>query len=215
MTPFFVRAEDVSKTFNRKIIFQGISFELSRGASLAVTGRNGSGKSTLVKIIAGVLSPTGGSVTMLEDGKALEEAQRKEHLGLVSPYLQLYDEFTALENIEILSRIRGVADPDRDRVRALLTLFALWDRRKDWLRVYSSGMKQRLKYVFALVHRPTVLILDEPSANLDADGVSAVRHMVQEQKERGILIVATNDAEEAKWCDTALHLGSAMSGRKG
>jgi len=215
MTPFLVRADSVSRTFDRKIIFQGLSFELARGASLAITGRNGSGKSTLVKIIAGVLSPTSGSVSLLENGKALEEAERKGHLGLVSPYLQLYDEFTALENIEILSRIRGLGDPDGDRVRALLTLFALWDRRKDWLRIYSSGMKQRLKYVFALVHRPSVLILDEPSANLDSDGVSAVRHIIQEQMERGILIVATNDAGEAKWCKSVLHLEAALGSRKG
>jgi len=214
MTPFLVRADNVSKTFNRRVIFQGLSFELARGASLAITGRNGSGKSTLVKIIAGVLSPTSGSVSLLQDGKALEEARRREHLGLVSPYLQLYDEFTALENIEILSRIRGLGEPDGDRVRALLTLFGLWDRRKDWLRVYSSGMKQRLKYVFALVHRPTVLILDEPSANLDSDGVSAVRHIIQEQVERGILIVATNDAGESKWCQGGLHLDSALGSRK-
>ena len=127
----------------------------------------------------------------------------------------MYDEFTALENIEILSRIRGVARSDHDRVRALLTLFGLWERRNDWLRVYSSGMKQRLKYVFALVHRPTVLILDEPSANLDADGIAAVRHILTEQKQTGILIVATNDADEAKWCDSALHLGGAQGGRKG
>jgi len=215
MTPFVVRADDVGKTFNRKIIFQGLSFELARGGSLAITGRNGSGKSTLIKIIAGVLSPTSGSVSILANGKALDEAERKEHLGLVSPYLQLYDEFTALENIEILSRIRGVAGVDHDRVRMLLTLFGLWERRNDWLRVYSSGMKQRLKYVFALVHRPTVLILDEPSANLDADGISAVRHILREQTEQGILIVATNDAAEAKWCDSALHLENSARGPKG
>lgn len=215
MTPFVVRAENVGKTFNRKIIFQGLSFEVGRSGSLAITGRNGSGKSTLIKIIAGVLSPTSGSVSMLSNGTSLEESDRKEHLGLVSPYLQLYDEFTALENIEILSRIRGVGRVDEDRVRSLLTLFSLWDRRNDWLRVYSSGMKQRLKYVFALVHRPTVLILDEPTANLDADGVSAVRHILQEQREQGILIVATNDAAEAKWCDNALHLDGAAGGRKG
>ena len=215
MTPFVVRADNVGKTFNRRIIFESLSFELARGGSLAITGRNGSGKSTLVKIIAGVLSPSNGSVSIAQDGKLLEEARRKEHLGLVSPYLQLYDEFTALENIEILSRIRGVARSDHDRVRALLTLFGLWERRNDWLRVYSSGMKQRLKYVFALVHRPTVLILDEPSANLDADGIAAVRHILTEQKQTGILIVATNDADEAKWCDSALHLGGAQGGRKG
>lgn len=215
MTPFLVRAEKVGKSFNRKVIFQDLSFELARGGSLAITGRNGSGKSTLVKIIAGVLSPTSGSVSILEGGKPLEEAQRKGHLGLVSPYLQLYDEFTAGENIELLSRIRGIRQPDLDRARTLLTLFGLWERRNDWLRVYSSGMKQRLKYVFALVHRPTVLILDEPSANLDADGVSAVRHVVQEQKERGILIVATNDSGEAKWCGGALHLEGTSGSRRG
>jgi heme exporter protein A len=208
MTQFLLRAQDVGKTFNRKIVFQNVSFELERGGSLAITGRNGSGKSTLVKIIAGVLSPTSGQVTIENDGKALEETGRKEHLGLVTPYLQLYDEFTAMENIEILSRIRGVKQPDPQGVHSLLSLFGLWERRNDWLRVYSSGMKQRLKYVFALVHDPTLLILDEPTANLDSDGVSAVKQIVEEQKKRGVLIVATNDAQEATWCDADLHLGT-------
>ncbi|MBE0556430.1 MAG: ABC transporter ATP-binding protein [Proteobacteria bacterium] len=207
MTPFTVRAQNIGKTFNRKVIFQDVSFELGRGASLAITGRNGSGKSTLVKIVAGVLSPTKGTLLIENEGHPMEESRRKEHLGLVSPYLQLYDEFTASENIEILSRIRGIKRPDPERVQSLLSLFALWERRDDELRVFSSGMKQRLKYVFALVHMPTLLILDEPTANLDAEGVSAVKQVVREQKGEGIVIVATNEADEAKWCDNALHLG--------
>jgi heme exporter protein A len=211
MTSFTVSALGLGKTFNRKMIFQNVSFDLARGGSLAITGRNGSGKSTLVKIIAGVLSPTTGSVTIAQDRRALEEFQRKEHVGLVSPYLQLYDEFTALENVEILSRIRGMTKPPSERAQALLAQFSLWERRNDYLRVFSSGMKQRLKYVFALVHKPTVLILDEPTANLDAEGVGAVHEIVRAQTQEGILIVATNDDAEAKWCENSLHLGRAAS----
>jgi heme exporter protein A len=207
MTPFTVRGTNLGKTFNRKVIFREVSFELGRTSSLAITGRNGSGKSTLVKIIAGLLSPSAGSVAIEDGGQILDESRQREHLGLVSPYLQLYDEFTALENIEILSRIRGIKTLERDHVQSLFTTFSLWDRRNDALRVFSSGMKQRLKYVFALVHRPTVLILDEPTSNLDSEGVESVKQVVRDQKSRGIMIIATNEAQEAKWCDEALHLG--------
>ncbi len=215
MTPFTVRADNVGKTFNRKVIFQNVSFDLDRGSSLAITGRNGSGKSTLVKIIAGLLSPTSGLVSFDEGGRKLEESARKEHLGLVSPYLQLYDEFTALENIEILSKIRGVGRPDGEILQSRFVQFGLWERRNDLLRVYSSGMKQRLKYIFALVHKPVVLILDEPTSNLDADGVQAVVRVVQEQEKHGIVIVATNEADEASWCQRALHLGKNAVSMKG
>ena len=207
MTPITVRGTNLGKTFNRKVIFREVSFELGRTSSLAITGRNGSGKSTLVKIIAGLLSPSAGSLAIEDGGQILDESRRREHLGLVSPYLQLYDEFTALENIEILSRIRGIKTLEQDHVQSLLGTFGLWDRRNDALRVYSSGMKQRLKYVFALVHRPTVLILDEPTSNLDSEGVETVKRVVRDQKSGGIMIVATNEEQEAKWCDEALHLG--------
>ncbi|HTP13498.1 MAG TPA: ATP-binding cassette domain-containing protein, partial [Bacteroidota bacterium] len=118
----------------------------------------------------------------------------------------LYDEFSATENLFLLMRIRGVRDRRVDLIEALLKRFNLWNRRDDAVRGYSTGMKQRLKYIFALMHSPALLILDEPTTNLDEDGIKVVEEIVGEQKRSSLLIVATNDAAEAGWCDKVIKL---------
>ncbi len=212
MAQVTLTADGLSKTFNRRRIFSGISFGLQSGSSLAITGRNGSGKSTLVKILCGVLTPTRGNVGMTLDGKTVPAADRFTLIGLVSPYLQLYDEFTGWENLRLSARIRGLAVRDEE-ITGLLERVALADRRNDYVRTYSSGMKQRLKYAFALLHRPPILVLDEPASNLDVDGVEIIRTMMTEQRRHGILIVATNDADDLGYCETVVDLNAPAGGK--
>ena len=177
------------------------------GESLAVTGKNGSGKSTLVKIVCGLLSPTKGTVSYHVEGKPWSLEELRHTLGLVSPYLQLYEEFSAEENLELISTIRNNVHPSPERSEELLRAFSLWERRRDAVRTYSSGMKQRLKYVVALMHDPMLLVLDEPTANLDDEGIEAVKSVLAGQRNRGLLIVATNDEREAAWCSKRVHVG--------
>jgi heme exporter protein A len=128
-------------------------------------------------------------------------------IGLVSPYLQMFEEFSARENLELAMKIRGL-DFDAQAADALLDRVALYPRRNDPVRTFSSGMKQRVKYAFALLHSPPVLILDEPMANLDADGVEIVRRIMNEQRERGILIIATNDLADVEHIDRKVDLNA-------
>lgn len=197
---------DIAKTFNRRQIFSDISFAISSPGSMAITGKNGAGKSTLAKIIAGVLSSTSGELDYRLEGKKLDEEMRKNHIGFVSPYLNLYDEFSAMENLFLLLRIRSIGAPTDASLETLLKRFNLWQRRDDSVRGYSTGMKQRLKYVFALAHVPAVLILDEPTTNLDNDGIKVVEEVVEEQRRSSILVVATNDSAEADWCGQKIPL---------
>jgi heme exporter protein A len=206
MNHIHIIARNISKTFNRRQIFSDISFSTSAPGSIAITGKNGAGKSTLAKIIAGVLSSTSGELLIELDGKKLDDESRKTHIGFVSPYLNLYDEFSAMENLFLLMRIRSSHDRMDHKIGPLLKRFSLWERRDDAIRAYSTGMKQRLKYVFALAHSPSVLILDEPTANLDNDGIKVVEDVVTEQKRSSILIVATNDSAEAAWCEESIRL---------
>lgn len=200
-------AKSLKKLFNWRVIFRDISFDVPQGKTLLITGRNGSGKSTLVKIISGVLAPTSGSVTIM--GVADRKGDgRQDLLGLVSPYLQMYDEFSARENIQFALAIRG-RKPDDGRVDELLNHVGLFERRNDAVRTYSSGMKQRVKYAFALAHRPPVLLLDEPMANLDAEGVSVVREIMSMQRNEGILVVATNDLSDIDHYDLRVDLNGA------
>jgi heme exporter protein A len=182
---------------------------LSIGNSLAITGRNGSGKSTLIKMLAGVLTPSKGTIRFEINGHQVKREQLHNEIGLVSPYLQLYDEFTAIENLRYLFRMRGGEPFDQARAEDLLNRVDLLNRKDDQVRTFSSGMKQRLKYAFALLHRPVFLFLDEPTSNLDTMGVEAVLGILEEHRKSGILVIATNDEHEATWCSQRVNLNEA------
>ncbi len=205
MSHFVLHIKDVKKVFDRRVIFEGISDCLRENDSLAITGRNGSGKSTLAKILAGVLSPNVGSVSYERNGTIIPQRDLFRHVGFVAPYLQLYDEFTGYENLAIAARLRALKPPSLMYDR-LLEFADLTASKNALVRTYSSGMKQRLKYAFALLHQPALLILDEPMANLDREGVSIVRELMGHQRQDGILVVATNNSEDVVFCDRVINL---------
>ncbi|MDP2209618.1 MAG: ABC transporter ATP-binding protein [Bacteroidota bacterium] len=200
-----LEVQNIKKIFNGRKIFSDINFQLENKSALAITGRNGSGKSTLVKILAGVLSPTNGQVDFYLNGKSIDLQNRYQYFGFVAPYLQMYDEFTAMENLELFARIRNI-EVDKDYIDLLLKRVNLYERKDSYVREYSSGMKQRLKYAFALLHKPPLLILDEPRSNLDAEGISVVYQIIQEQKQSGCVVVATNDSEDIQFCNQEIDL---------
>jgi len=204
--PITLRADGLRMVFNRRVIFDGVHFALGEMQTLLISGRNGAGKSTLVKIIAGVLTPTAGSVTVSVPGSDGIFGVRSL-LGLVSPYLALYEEFSAEENLKQIAAIRGLPY-DRDVAHDLLRRVALFQRKDDPVRTYSSGMKQRARYAAALLHRPPVLILDEPMSNLDTDGVAIVREVMAEHRRDGILIVATSDLSDVDRFDERVDLNA-------
>lgn len=193
-----LRIENVSKKFNNRKIFESVSFELSQGSSIAITGRNGSGKSTLVKMIAGLLGRSSGDITFRLNNEIVTQDQVYKHIGFVSPYLNLYDEFTGYENLKICSDIRRITSSG---IEDILKRVGLFERRNDLLKIYSSGMKQRLKLAFGILHNPYLLILDEPTSNLDSEGVKIVDGIAEEYKKDRILVIATNDEHERELCD--------------
>ncbi|RCK77296.1 MAG: ABC transporter involved in cytochrome c biogenesis, ATPase component CcmA [Ignavibacteriae bacterium] len=200
-----VEAINIKKNFGNRKIFSNINFTLDSKNVLGITGKNGSGKSTLVKIIAGIISATNGEVKYFIDQKHIEQPEIYKYYGFVSPYLQLYEEFSAFENLELISKIRNIMI-DENRILSLLERFGLLDRKDDYVREYSSGMKQRLKYAAALYHKPDLLILDEPRSNLDSDGIRIVYDIIQEHKEKGSIIIATNDLEDIQLCNNIIDL---------
>ena len=201
-----ISGENIRHSFNRKLIFRDVSFDVHARQSLMVAGRNGAGKSTLIKILCGVLTPTSGRVSVDADD-AGDGSAVQGRLGLVAPYLQVYEEFSALENLHMSMTLRG-ARPEDARARQLLEQVALDPKRTDPVRGFSSGMKQRLKYAMALIHRPPVLVLDEPMSNLDADGIAIVRGFMQDQLREGILVVATNDRTDLAAPDREVDLNA-------
>ena len=165
-----VQVNGIAKKFNRNAIFSDVDFEVRPGEVFGITGRNGSGKSTLLKMLGGILTPSKGTIAYRLDGAEVTREQLHRHIGYVAPYLVLYEEFSAEENIRLFASIRGLSKNDIDPA-ALLERVGLPASRKDPIRAFSSGMKQRMKQIFAIMHRPSLLLLDEPISNLDTDGI--------------------------------------------
>ncbi len=117
----------------------------------------------------------------------------------------MYDEFTALENLNHFSKIRGV-DFNKEKIDYLLNKFLLFNRKDDFVKTYSSGMKQRMKFIFALMHSPQLLILDEPTSNLDSEGKESVYSIVKEEGLTNIVIVASNEETDLALCEEIIKL---------
>lgn len=196
-----LRFDRVGHRFGPRILFRRAEFEVAGGESVAITGSNGSGKSTLVQIAAGVLSPARGSVVLRVDGQEVSRERRPRYVGLLAPYCAVYEGFTARENLEFIARVRGLIDSE-ERIGAVLRQVGLGGREDDRVGTFSSGLVQRVKLAAAIVHRPALLVMDEPSVTLDEVGRELVREVLEEQTEAGgIVLLATNDAREAGWCD--------------
>ncbi len=205
MSKYSVEANELNKTFGRRLIFNCINFRYDENGVFGISGPNGSGKSTLVKIIAGLISPTKGKIIHKNSGKEIIPEKLHNHIGFVSPYLVLYEEFTAWENLNIFSKIREIK-LDKDYAKDLLNRFLLYNRRDDLVKTYSSGMKQRMKFIFALIHQPELLIFDEPTSNLDDEGKNLVYEIIENKSKESIIIIASNDKADLDLCPEILDL---------
>ncbi len=201
---FHLRAEQIGKRFGRRILFKRLSLEVKPREAIAITGSNGSGKSTLVQVLAGIQRPTKGTVTLLRDGTPLANEKRMQHVGLVAPYLNVYEGFSAYENLAFIAKARQIEHAEV-KMDAILERVGLGGRGDDLVSTYSSGMKQRVRFAVALLPEPPLLFLDEPTSNLDEKGIAMVHRVIDAHRAgNGLLIVATNDAEEAARCDRSI-----------
>ena len=203
MNNYSLSLHNVTKIFGRRLVFKDINFELSSGNVYGISGRNGSGKSTLAKIIAGIISPSSGKVIHRSNGTEIKLEQLHDYIGFVSPYLFLYDEFSADENLYHFAKIRN-AKVNKNRTDELFKLFGLSDRRSDLLKGYSSGMKQRMKFIFALQHSPKIILLDEPTSNLDNAGKEAVYKLIKDEAENNLVIIASNEESDLDLCSNLI-----------
>ncbi len=205
MSNYSVQVDALNKRFGRRLIFNNLNFHLKESGIFGITGANGSGKSTLVNILAYILSPSGGKVIHRNNEKRIIPEHLHNYIGFVSPYLVLYDEFTAWENLNFIAQIRGIK-LNKNKIVDLLNWFLLYNRRNDLVKTYSSGMKQRLKFIFALMHSPPLIILDEPTSNLDVLGKEIVYKIIEQESKNSIIIIASNDEEDISHCSTSINL---------
>ena len=204
-----IEAIALAKSFPGRPLFAGVSFLLDRGI-LAIVGPNGSGKTTLVKILAGLLAPTAGTVRVERDGRSLSAEERRTGVGWSGPDLTFYPELTARENLEFFRKVAGFPTFFED-TRSLLAAVGLAEA-GDPVEHFSTGMKQRLRIAFALLLEPAVLLLDEPLSGLDAAGRQAVAGLVAKAAERGPVILAATDVGELPPPAHVLDLGTRETG---
>lgn len=205
MISYSLQLENIVKYFGRRLVFDSINSIFNPGSVYGISGPNGSGKSTLVKIIANIISPTRGKVIHKFNNTIIDVDKLHNHIGFVSPYLFLYDEFTAEENLIHFSNIRGIKF-NKVKSDYLFNQLNLFDRRSDLVRGYSSGMKQRLKFIFSLLHEPQLVILDEPTSNLDNAGKEKVYELIIEEAKTNLVIIASNEDSDLQLCKEIVNI---------
>jgi heme exporter protein A len=202
-----VRFEAVAKRFANKVGLAAVSGRLDRGKVLVVGGANGAGKSTLLSIIAGLMRPSRGKVTYFSGDTELVRDDWFEQIGMAAPDMAVYEELSAIENLQFFARLRRRQLTETDLGALLEDLgLAARDHRRQ-VGGYSSGMKQRVKLAVAVLHEPPVLLLDEPSSNLDQAGHDRVAALVQRFRHTAAVVVASNDPREMAWGDERIELG--------
>lgn len=193
--PRLLNVQGVGKRFEHRWIFRSISFGLETGQAMVVTGPNGSGKSTLLKIVAGLQEPSAGSIQAVSD-------DRRTWLSYAAIDQAVYPTLTVREHFEFAGRLRGCPA----RSSEMLTRIGLGSAGDVLAGHLSTGMRARLKLALAVQPDPVVLLLDEPGAGLDEDGRALVAGLIEEQKQRGCAILATNDPSERRFADLELKL---------
>lgn len=200
-----VVCEGLTHRFGSRVALQPLSFEANGPGVVAVTGENGSGKSTLLRIAAGLLRPSGGRFELRSGGIASPAATRFRHVGLASPELGFYEEFTAREILRFAAETRVLSEPAQAASRALDEV-GLDSRADDRVSAYSSGMKQRLRLAFSLLHDPPLVLLDEPGSHLDEAGRAIVRQITERIGRDRLVLLATNDSREMDLAGTRIEL---------
>ncbi len=194
-----LQLHDVTKRYGALTALDGVSLELRRGEFFGLLGPNGAGKSTLMSLVAGLRSPDVGSLTL--DGKPLTaaDASTRRNLGLVPQHIALYTELSAVENLQIFGALYGLRGAElRERIDAALEAVQLADRRREPVKNFSGGMQRRLNLVAALLHRPQLLLCDEPTVGVDPQSRNAIFEYLERLNREGLTIIySTHYMEEA------------------
>jgi ABC-type multidrug transport system ATPase subunit len=199
-----INLSKLGKRYNYEWIFRNLTYTFESGSSYAILGHNGSGKSTLLTTIAGYNLHSEGEIIYIYQGKTLSPDVAYRHLSLTAPYLELVEEFTLLEMIAFHTRFKEL----RHKLthQQLINRMGLQKASNKYVKDFSSGMKQRLKLGLAIYSDTSLLLLDEPTTNLDQEGVAWYQEHVAQNQQGRLIIVGSNIQHEYSFCEHHLHI---------
>ncbi len=201
---------NTGKRFNREWIFRHVDLVFHPAKAYAITGPNGSGKSTLLQVIAGATLHNEGQVSYLPQANGTtknNDIEPYRYLAMAAPYLELIEEMTAKEMLEFHSQFKTLTLSNEE----ILEIVGLTKATDKQLRNFSSGMKQRLKLAQAFFSDTPVLLLDEPTTNLDADGIALYHSLIDNYSKNKMVIVSSNDPQEYDFCTEVIGIGKYKS----
>ncbi|MBM5805999.1 MAG: ABC transporter ATP-binding protein [Candidatus Verstraetearchaeota archaeon] len=211
-----VETQSLTKQFGTCAAVDHLSFEVEEGEVFGLLGPNGAGKTTTIRMLACIVSPSGGSAKVAGYDIAKESVKVRRSVGILTENPSLYERLSAVENLEFFARAYGITNRHKvsDRIKELLDLFQLWDRRDERVATFSKGMKQKLAIARAIVHDPPILLLDEPTAGLDPEASKLIRDLIERlgSLERHTVLLCTHRLEDAeRLCDRVMIISRGAS----
>ncbi|WP_179412588.1 ABC transporter ATP-binding protein [Mucilaginibacter sp. E4BP6] len=204
-----ITLQNIGRRFNREWIFRGVEYTFKAGESYAILGSNGSGKSTLLQVLNGSLSPSAGILSYEKNGKEVPVEDVFQYLSLAAPYLELIEEFTLSEMIDLHFKFKSYKSGMDNK--AVIDVLAMDANKNKLIKYFSSGMKQRLKLALAFCSDTPILMLDEPTSNLDAQGVDWYLGLVEKFAQGRLTIICSNQPHEYGFCGHQLNISDYKS----
>ncbi|MEL7534705.1 MAG: ATP-binding cassette domain-containing protein [Bacteroidota bacterium] len=201
--PLHIQLQKVGKQYYRRWIFRDINLDLVQHPQTALVGTNGSGKSTLLRIIAGQLAPTEGKISFAKDQEHLPIAKVYQHLSWAGPQIEMYAELTLEELIKLHFQLKNCL---LDKPMDLVELLRFKGHHQKPLKYFSSGMQQRAKVGIALFSQSELLLLDEPTSNMDEANAAMILDMIDQYRQGRIFVLASNMKREYERLPHTLHL---------
>jgi len=196
--------ENIGRRFNRDWIFREVNYTFKSGSIYAILGPNGSGKSTLLQVLNGSLGPSVGTISYTCNEKPVEVEAVYQHLSIAAPYLELIEDFSLSEMIDFHFKFKSYKSGMNNEL--LTDILALPGSKNKLIKYFSSGMKQRLKLALAFCSDTPILMLDEPTSNLDTQGVDWYLSLVQKFAENRLTIICSNQLHEYSFCNESLDI---------
>jgi ABC-2 type transport system ATP-binding protein len=199
-----INVSNLKKTFDMVDALKGISFNIPQGECYGLLGPNGAGKTTTISIMSTLIEPSEGNVKIAGHDLKMNPLECKRNIGVVSQEIALYNELSAYDNLLFWGSLYNVSKSElTKRIDESLKLLGLSDRKNDKVKTYSGGMKRRINIATALLHRPKVLLMDEPTVGIDPQSRNLIFEVLEKLHEEGITIVyTTHYMEEAeRLCD--------------